>query len=66
MTLGKASIRVDGYEGEYIGELNYKEEAYGEGSFTNAYGETYKGIFFWNRAEGYCKYNLKEKELDIE
>ena len=56
MLIGTAKTKVDGYWGDYSGEMNKSGEAYGEGVFTNVFGETYSGTFFWNKIEGYCKF----------
>ena len=44
-----------GNKGEYIGELNSKGEAHGKGTFTSTDGDIYKGTFYENKFNGYCK-----------
>ena len=54
ITLGSILISK-GNKGEYIGELNSKGEAHGKGTFTSTDGDIYKGTFYENKFNGYCK-----------
>ena len=63
MHIGETQVRVDGYEGTYSGELNSKGEAFGEGTFTNVFGETYQGTFFWNKVEGLVQAQLETSTI---
>ena len=48
------TIQIKG-KGVYEGELNSNGEAHGKGTFTNSDGDVYKGTFYWNKFNGYCK-----------
>ena len=51
---GSIDMRIKGWKGAYIGEVNEKGDAHGMGQFINS-DPSYEGTFFSNALDGYCK-----------
>ena len=58
--VGSLTIKIQGYEGEYTGDINTFGQAHGHGMFVVNRNEgkselNYTGTFRLNKIDGYCK-----------
>ena len=52
---GTCKFVIHQCEGLYVGEVDVKGKAHGEGTFTNGSDRKYKGYFRENQVVSYCK-----------